>query len=139
MFHLKSLLHNFNPRPHKGGDGSQLLCRRPAYYFNPRLHKGATIVKKRTSIVRRIISIHAPTRGRLLSGNCAQAQGWHFNPRPHKGATSRKTGVLHLWSISIHAPQGGDSFFCIRTIYVIYFNPRPHKGATSPLAHNYII
>ena len=72
-------------------------------HFNPRSLTGAT--RKLLLLIGGIhISIHAPSRERLLS---AALRPWynHFNPRSLTGATKNRIKMRCIYFISIHAPS----------------------------------
>ena len=85
----KHIMHmdNFNPRSHKGSDGTMLLLR-----------------------VQMIISIHAPTRGATLA-ECAEFEEKRISIHaPTRGATIYLTDATSGRTISIHAPTRGATY-----------------------------
>ena len=75
-------------------------------HFNPRSHEGSDI-RKPYLIIKRVISIHAPTRGATFFPCKFVYYSSNFNPRSHEGSDVynlvSRTGI----DISIHAPTRG--------------------------------
>ena len=124
--------------------------------FNPRSHKGATATTVRIQ-QRYLVSIHAPTRERLIRGLMISGS-MSFNPRSHKGATKRPDRYIIHAKFQSTLPQGSDVYVsCLygrkyvsihaptrerrndlaRCAGFICFNPRSHKGATLPCKGTY--
>ena len=141
----------FNPRPHAGatqGRGGRVAGNPD---FNPRPHAGATLISNKQTLPK-VISIHAPMRGRLYDMMDHRPRGAYFNPRPHAGATTTSeittrssrfqstppcggdtytVAVILGLCISIHAPMRGRPTWAVqKKLYLNDFNPRPHAGAT---------
>ena len=74
--------------------------------FNPRPREGATQGDLQYD-AHRIVSIHAPVKGRLLPPGLSAATALCFNPRPREGATNSAPRKLGKKIVSIHAPVKG--------------------------------
>src|SRR5271157_1884892 len=74
--------------------------------FNPRPREGATRLD-RPLFFGRLVSIHAPAKGRLSILPLISCQRGGFNPRPREGATKQSGGLFVMTTVSIHAPAKG--------------------------------
>ena len=119
-------------------------------YFNPRPLAGAT-GENGHPLSDKLISIHAPLRGRLIfiasieifikfqsTPPCGgdminylvSTPLLDFNPRPLAGATRTASATFDSLIISIHAPLRGRHIHKDTFLMNINFNPRPLAGAT---------
>ena len=98
---------DFNPRSHKGSDGSQLDWE----------YESA-------------ISIHAPTRG-ATSRHHRQVFCHKFQSTLPQGERHNYAGkTAMIFGISIHAPTRGATKPTMHApIITLHFNPRSHKGS----------
>ena len=121
-------------------------------YFNPRSHKGSDGTEYEIKFGNEI-SIHAPTRGatpynaiaaaasefqstlpqgeRRCTSLGAQVQQPYFNPRSHKGSDRTPQLRWHYKEISIHAPtRGATTYTSIYQANAIISIHAPTRGAT---------
>ena len=144
---------DFNPRSHEGSDsscGQLLLLRR---YFNPRSHEGSdedkdalrplgvefqsTLPRRERrfgrphKMIRRVISIHAPTKGATKADTWYTMENGISIHAPTKGATVTKACFEPCLKISIHAPTKGATkgWENARGCRIISIHA-PTKGAT---------
>ena len=140
----------FDPRPREGAT-SATGCVRSASRFRSTPPRGGDGVAQGVH-VRRVVSIHAPARGRLLGG--AGGGGiFEFRSTPPRGGDHLQ--LLHVLAgrVSIHAPargrpraenngienllfrstppRGGDPSRMTRPPRWACFDPRPREGATA--------
>ncbi len=102
---------SFNPRPRAGGDQSS--------------GRGAGA---------RVVSIHAPARGRLAEG--LHPLPFHrFNPRPRAGGDPISgAGLISLEQFQSTPPRGGRQVaFLVGAQLIGGFNPRPRAGGDPSL------
>ena len=92
----KSMLNCFNPRSHEGSDNN-----------------------KRLTLIRLVVSIHAPTKGATTSGN-EQVTHKHVSIHaPTKGATLVLSSFCQRVEVSIHAPTKGATVTGCNSYYSI--------------------
>ena len=146
----------FNPRAHEGRDRH---LRAKCYIwdlFQSTRPRGARHVRLRREVLRRPVSIHAPTRGATWRSSYAGTPATCFNPRAHEGRdlgkaqgggtadrfqSTRPRGARrgrdgacqHGGRVSIHAPtRGATRGRGAGTRTRGCFNPRAHEGRDSP-------
>ena len=101
-------IHDFNPRPPRGGRRCPSSRRAPTSTFQST----------------------PPTRGGDEQGVIIRRCGNDFNPRPPRGGRPQRRGSApQPAAISIHAPhEGGDPISFAKILDGEYFNPRPPRG-----------
>ncbi len=97
----------FQSTPPRGGDGSGCRFCHRAGNFNPRPLAGATSTARPLKPTG-LISIHAPSRGRLIFFRKRSKIIGYFNPRPLAGATVRRGSQI---------PSDVPVFFSRRSVF----------------------
>ena len=97
---------DFNPRSHKGSDGSWPYSLTWTWYFNPRSHKGSDGFVFPGPVFQ-VISIHAPTRGATFPDGRSGRISLISIHAPTRGATPMCKSLTQTINISIHAPTRG--------------------------------
>ena len=109
-----------------------LLDRRQPFCmdFNPRSLAGATLILGHASSDV-TISIHAPSRERLLPAGCLIDTPVNFNPRSLAGATDKeKDDYHHPKNFNPRSLAGATCYLCFFQYRAENFNPRSLAGAT---------
>ena len=75
-----------------------------------------------------LISIHAPSRGRLGQDDAGQRSSTDFNPRPLAGATKCQSDTIGISRISIHAPSRGRLNSSYSLVMYSSFQSTPPRG-----------
>jgi len=140
----------FQSTPPRGGRrGTHTKAASFSTCFNPRPHAGGDLASAELAY-KRIVSIHAPTRGatakKQKKQTCFQFQSTpprggrprnssrisntlSFNPRPHAGGDKPVQNLRSAWKCFNPRPHaGGDYLWGRATPPPTSFNPRPHAG-----------
>ena len=108
-----------------------MLCARKSgqTLFQSTLPRGSDCNFTQEGVFVHEISIHAPSRERLLAG-CLLKRWKDFNPRSLAGATASIDSSRCISDISIHAPSRERPSALIKPLIRKDFNPRSLVGAT---------
>ena len=105
----------FNPHSHEGSDNRFMHNVLNITYFNPHSHEGATEMDNSVGIKVVQISIHTPTRERLIC-ICIRLFPYNFNPHSHEGATYGRIRHTHQRkAFQSTLPRGSDQFVYHKT------------------------
>ena len=118
----------FNPRSHEGSDQNRQMQYRLLKNFNPRSHEGSDI-RKPYLIIKRVISIHAPTRGATRSGRQLRRPYIISIHAPTRGATGIKEFNDNGGEFQSTLPRGERPATPIHQKQSAHFNPRSHEGS----------
>ena len=150
----------FNPRTHEGCDFNTDGVMLSLNNFNPRTHEGCD-ASEQMGDGRRMISIHAPTRGATAAwftmlftsvlfqsthprGVRRTTDVWalthiDFNPRTHEGCDSSRRDSHRHQDISIHAPtRGATRPRCLLESGHRISIHAPTRGATAKAINSHI-
>ena len=108
--------------------------RSASFYFNPRPHAGATIKSAKSSFSV-LISIHAPSRGRLLDKwDCTACLRFQPTP-PHGGDSLSKPVKSTGLQFQSTPPHGGDFVVVFSGVGFLISIHAPSRGRHPKLAH----
>ena len=111
---------NFNPRSHERSDYSGAYSLLGDFDFNPRSHERSD-EERIAELDKKIISIHAPTRGATCLGTLSVHSRKDFNPRSHERSDADESCNTAQQEISIHAPTRGatdiSDLFAVNIIF----------------------
>ena len=122
--------YNFNPRSLTGATDSLQLLHHGFAYFNPRSLTGATLCLIRQQCQRTAISIHAPSRERLISGILYNNLWLISIHAPSRERRQCFTAFYTAHAFQSTLPHGSDSLPLEVKSLGGYFNPRSLTGAT---------
>ena len=121
----------------RGSDVISCLLQFLLLYFNPRSLAGATLAKA-VHCFKSCISIHAPSRERLITVRPKTLQRGNFNPRSLAGATSRlKNNCRCSRYFNPRSLAGATKISVFLMTDCLDFNPRSLAGATTFINLNY--
>ena len=127
-----SEVHDFNPRPPRGGRLTEMQLQQCfVENFNPRPPRGGRLYPLDLAPFTIFISIHAPREGGDGIFGKATDKAVNFNPRPPRGgrlSARRGSSPLNLRFQSTPPARGATMAIKSVSFMPYNFNPRPPRG-----------
>ncbi len=126
---LPSRKSNFNPRSHEGSDGPASGAVGAVELFQSTLPRGERLRCWPRSDARRVISIHAPTRGATLVRFGLHGFEKFQSTLPRGERRLPRNQKHHTRNFNPRSHEGSDAGSGTRCPCTAYFNPRSHEGS----------